>query len=255
MNRGDGTPVRSVADALAAILLAPDCAACDRALEQPTRGPVCEDCWSSIRRFRPPVCRSCGDTLLSWRIPGTADDRCGPCRTEPTVLAMGRAVGPYAGVLERLVVAHKYHGRRSLAGRLAPLLEHAGRDVLAGAACVVPVPLHPWRRLRRGFNQAADLAACLGLPVRHALWRVRATPAQVGLHGAERRRNVRGAFRASPLLTARMRREISGGVVVLVDDVRTTGATLHECATVLKAMGASEVRSAVLAQAPVKDRA
>ena len=100
----------------------------------------------------------------------------------------------------------------------------------------------------------ADLASHLGPPVVHALWRVRPTRAQVGLPAAARRRNVRGAFVASLLLGKRRRAAyISGRVVALVDDVRTTGATLHECAAVLRAMGASEVRILTLAQAPAPE--
>ena len=106
----------------------------------------------------------------------------------------------------------------------------------------------------RPSGQAADLASHLGPPVVHALWRVRPTRAQVGLPAAARRRNVRGAFVASPLLGKRRRAAcISGRVVALVDDVRTTGATLHECAEVLRAMGASEVRILTLAQAPAPE--
>jgi predicted amidophosphoribosyltransferase len=98
--------------------------------------------------------------------------------------------------------------------------------------------------MRRGFNQAADLAVALGgPPVRPLLYRVRATAPQADLSAADRRRNVRRAFRVSPLARAGTRADIRGQVVVLVDDVRTTGATLHACAEVLATAGASEVRA------------
>ena len=123
-------------------------------------------------------------------------------------------------------------------------MRDSGADLLGDAACVVPVPLHPWRRVRRGFNQAADLARELDRPVVHALWRARPTGAQAGLTAAARRRNVRRAFVVSPLLRISVRaRFIEGKVVVLVDDVRTTGATLNACAEVLKRAGAREVRA------------
>ena len=123
-------------------------------------------------------------------------------------------------------------------------MRDAGADLLADAACVIPVPLHPWRRVHRGFNQSTDLARELGRPVVHALWRARSTAAQAGLTAAARRRNVRRAFVLSPLLRPRSRRAfIEGKVVVLVDDVRTTGATLNACAEVLKRAGAREVRA------------
>jgi ComF family protein len=104
---------------------------------------------------------------------------------------------------------------------------------------VIPVPLSPKRRRRRGYNQAdlvaGALAAMLGLPVRpDALSRERETPSQVGLDPAARRRNVEGAFRA-------LRAEVEGQVVLLVDDLFTTGATLASCARALRAAGSKEV--------------
>jgi ComF family protein len=119
----------------------------------------------------------------------------------------------------------------------------AGHEVLDGAHCVVPVPLHPLRRMRRGFNQSSDLAARLGPPVRNLLWRVRATAPQADLTALQRQRNVEAAFRLSPLLGRDSHRQLQGQVVVLVDDVRTTGATLNACAEVLAAAGAHEVRA------------
>jgi ComF family protein len=129
----------------------------------------------------------------------------------------------------------------------------AGHDVLDGIDCIVPVPLHPWRRMRRGFNQAADLARTLGPPVRSLLWRRRATVPQADLPAAERRRNVAGAFRLSPLPASRSRDAVRGQVVLLVDDVRTTGATLHACAEVLAAAGAHEVRALTAAVRGIAD--
>jgi len=167
---------------------------------------------------------------------------------------LARVAADYRDPLRGIIHAFKYERRRSLAAPLAHLMAVAAGEWLDDAACVVPVPLHPWKRLTRGFNQAADLAAQLGPPVVHALWRARLTPAQVGLPAAQRQHNVRGAFVASPLVRAGRRAAlISGRAVVLVDDVRTTGATLHACAEALTMMGAAEVRSLTLAQAPAPE--
>ena len=160
--------------------------------------------------------------------------------------------GRYEGVLRELIHAFKYEGRRSLAQPLGALLRERSVHALGDAACVVPVPLFAWKRLRRGFNQAADLAARLDLPVVHALWRVRLTTSQTGLSAAQRRRNVRGAFRLSPFLSPRTHdRFIDGRTVALVDDVMTTGATLDACADVLVKAGVREVRVLTLARAPL----
>ena len=246
-----------VVDALLAVTLAPTCAACTRVLERSTDGPVCALCWAAIGRLTPPLCRTCGGMLPSWRAIDEAMMRCASCRRRPhSAIDAGRTAGDYEGALRDIVHAFKYDGRRVLASRLGALMREAGSEVLANASCVVPVPLHPWRRFRRGFNQAADLAGALDLPVVHALWRTRATAPQTGLTAAGRRRNVRGVFSISPLLSPRVRRSLLvDRIVVLVDDVRTTGATMDGCAQVLKKAGVAEVRAltAALAELP-RDR-
>ena len=122
-------------------------------------------------------------------------------------------------------------------------MRERGAAILDGARCAVPVPLHPSRRRHRGFNQADDLARHIGLPVCRALRRIRATDAQTGLPAARRRRNVRQAF-----ATTREADALAGAVVVLVDDVSTTGATLEACARALKESGVHEVRALTAAR-------
>ena len=223
--RGARDALTCAANALLAVVLAPACAACARVLEHPLDGPVCPLCWASIA------------PLTSRRF-------------ETNLVEIGRSAGDYDGALKEIIHAFKYEGRRSLARPLGALMRDAGRDLLDGASCAVPVPLHPWRRMQRGFNQAADLAAGLNVPVMHALWRRRITPPQTGLTGAARRRNVRGAFRVSPLVSNNaIRSLILDRVVVLVDDVTTTGATLDACARVLEDAGASEIRALTAARA------
>jgi ComF family protein len=201
-------------EAVLTATLAPRCVACARVLDAPLDGPVCPLCWHEAR-----------------------------C-----------AAGRYDGALREVIHAFKYEGRRSLALPLGAILKAGAAESLAGADCAVPVPLYPWRRLQRGFNQAADLAGALDLPVVHALWRTRATAPQTGLTAGERRRNVGGAFRLSPLLSDRTHvTRISDCVVVLVGDVMTTGATMEACAGVLRNAGAREVRIATVARAMIRN--
>ena len=165
-------------------------------------------------------------------------------------IATGVSAGRYEGALRDIIHAFKYEGRRSLADPLGRLMCEAGRHVLDDCDCVVPVPLHPWRRLRRGFNQARDLAERFDRPVVDGLWRVRATSSQMTLHAEARRTNVRSAFLVSPLCTRGARLPgVRDSIVVLVDDVRTTGATLDECGKVLLKAGAREVRALTIALA------
>jgi ComF family protein len=230
-------------DALLSVVLAPSCAACGELLDHPTRGPVCDHCWKSIRPLPPPLCDACGEPLASPRS-STVPPRCVRCRQSVRHIARARAVGPYDDALKAIVHALKYDGRRSIAPRLSALMRVHGADLLIDADLAVPVPLHRSRHRRRGFNQADDLARHLGLPVLHALARVRATPPQAELSESRRRRNVTDAF--APTRRGRVCRD---AVIVLVDDVSTTGATLEACARTLCEAGAREVRALTAARA------
>jgi ComF family protein len=177
--------------------------------------------------------------------------QCPRCRRQPPAVDRGQSAGDYSDALRHIIHAFKYERRRTLAAPLGRMMADAGAALLNDADCVVPVPLHPWRHISRGFNQAADLAATLGPPVVNALWRHRLTRSQTGLVAAARRRNVRDAFRISPLLTRRrVDRYVRDRIIVLVDDVKTTGATLDACARTLKDAGAREVRALTAARAP-----
>ena len=197
--------------------------------------------------------------------PETVAAHCPACVDVISAVDMTRAVGPHEGVLRDAVHALKYHGLLSAAGPMAARMRDAGRDALRGADAVIPVPLHPAREWRRGFNQAELLARRLGPPAVHVLCRTRATPPQAGLGARARRLNVRDAFalaafpRAPGVArwanalgrwdTRRTAARVQDRVLVLVDDVCTTGATLDACAAVLKAAGAREVRAITAARA------
>jgi len=226
-------------------------------LDSPLDGAVCHPCWGRVRLLPAPLCRTCGDPLPSWRVISTALDRCARCRRRPHAFSAARAAGDYDGTLRDILQAFKYGGRRGLARPLGRLAAAAGAGILIGADCVVPVPLHPLRRLHRGFNQAEDLARQLDLPVIGALRRTRVTAPQTGLTAAARWRNVGRAFGLSPFLTRRAREQwLINRTVVLVDDVRTTGATLDACARTLLTAGVREVRALTVARAapPARSR-
>lgn len=148
--------------------------------------------------------------------------------------------------MKEIVHALKYERRRSIAAPLGALMRECGHDLLRDADVVVPVPLHPRREYERGFNQAVDLAQQLGVPVRPLLKRVVFTRSQIELPKHARRENVKDAFAFRP---PDPRSLIPGPcVVVLIDDVATTGATLEACARVLRANGVKEVRALTAAR-------
>lgn len=188
---------------------------------------------------------------------------CGPCvdalpRIEGSlpVPARGAAGGDvltslgaacrFEGGARRLVHRLKYERLSALAGPMGQVMAPGLDGLIPPPDRIVPVPLHVRRRRDRGFNQAAllarSLAAGRGIPVdEQILARVRATPPQVRTRGAEERvTNISGAFAA--------RGRVDGMVLLLVDDVATTGATLRECALTLRRAGAAEVHALVFAR-------
>jgi ComF family protein len=230
-------------DAVLSVVFSPACAACDRPLLHPTGGPVCESCWTSIVPLTPPLCDRCGDPLPTWRVVSVPLACCPRCRRTRRAIDRARAIGPYDAALRAIVHALKYEGRRSLARPLGRLMRERGADMLNGAACAIPVPLHRSRKRHRGFNQAQDLAREMAIPVVAALRRIRATATQTELPSGRRHRNVRDAFAVTRAAAA-----LAGATVVLIDDVSTTGATLDACARVLKQAGIVEVRALTAAR-------
>jgi ComF family protein len=159
----------------------------------------------------------------------------------------------YRGALRNLIIKFKLSDRTEL---LAPLVS-LGQDAIGRANFrnaidyVVPVPLHWRRRFQRGFNQSALIARGLnfnGARFNTDLVRIRHTRQQIVLTTeAARRKNVKGAF------AVRNRHDFEGKNVCLFDDIKTTGATLNECAKVLKEAGAKKVFAFVLAVAGQKE--
>ncbi len=173
---------------------------------------------------------------------------CGRCTKDMPSFDSAWAGFVYRGPIETLVTRFKFQSDLAAGRVLARLL--AEQLVKAGAPrpdLMVPVPLHPRRRLTRGFNQAAvvcrDLQGYLqGLPWASLARRKRATRNQSELPAERRRGNVRGAFELTWLPPGTTH-------VSLVDDVMTTGSTLNECARVLKRAGVRRVDVWVVARA------
>lgn len=229
-------------------LLAPSCLGCDGGLEHPLASPVCDTCWAAIRVLAPPGCVRCGEPLFAGHAAGPECER---CEQRPPAFEIARSAGRYDAPLRQILHAFKFGKRRALAAPLGRMMQLAGREVLAGADAVVPVPLHPWRAFRRGFNQADDLAVRLGLPVWRVLRRRRHGPPQSALPAARRLGNVQTAFALAPMATWRPGGPLRGAAVVLVDDVMTTGATLDACGRVLRAAGVRRVAALTLARTAI----
>jgi ComF family protein len=210
------------------------------------RHGLCIDCRRAVTTDPFPSCPWCAETVG----PHTdTSNGCAACQGVPLGFERAFRLGPYDGKLRDAVLRMKVLAGEGLADMLGRLFAQTRGDSLRAAEIdlVAPVPLHWWRKWTRGYNQseslARELAAGLGVP--HAprlLRRVRYTPQQVQPTREARRDNVRGAFRL-----ARGAR-VAGKVVLLVDDVMTTGSTLGEAARTLREGGAARVVAAVLAR-------
>jgi ComF family protein len=208
----------------------------------------CATCRDALTGDQHPSCPRCAAHVGPFAL---VADGCAHCRGVSLGFDRALCLGAYEGLLRDLILRIKHHAGEGLAEVLAELwVEHAAVALRAtGADVIIPVPLHWWRRLRRGYNQsealAHILAARLKLPCKPR-WvrRIRATPAQTQQTSpTSRRENVRGAF------AAHHHAALKGKTVLLVDDVLTTGSTASEAAKSLKAAGAATVIVAVLARA------
>jgi ComF family protein len=233
------------------VVLPPLCPSCREPLNDSSG--LCASCWSKLSLIEPPYCARLGIPFAYDPGPGLLSME---AIANPPAYDRARAAVRYDDVARTLVQAFKYSDRLDLAPMMGRWMARAGRELLAGADALIPVPLH-WRRLwARRFNQSAALAGAIsalsGVPVAHdGLKRVRATPQQVGRSKVERADNVQGAFG----VPAEHKAAIAGRRLVLIDDVLTSGATVDACARALLRASAAHVDVLVFARVVAPARA
>ena len=207
---------------------------------------LCKDCWRELLSCTGgDYCPACGCDVSAYAI---LEGACPGCWDRSFLFDGIIRCGVYTKCLAKMVLGFK-KDRTELGHVLGPLVKSAfeGSPVHARVDLLVPVPLHWTRRLTRGYNQAHVIARTLRgahTGICGALKRKRRTPYQptVATYPA-RYRNVKGAFSVC------RESAVSGRCICLVDDVKTSGATLNECAKALKLAGAKEVYALVLAVA------
>jgi competence protein ComFC len=261
------------------LLFPPRCLVCRRF------GPdaLCGDCVAGVEPITPPFCHRCG---MPFDPAARGGPMCASCRqVQRSSYVIGRSMAVYDGPLREAVHRLKYDGKRVLAHTLGEMLAEAmlnghgpgGPSSMVGSpgerlavaedapspappaipfdelSLILPVPLHPVRARERGFNHSellcAPLARRANVPVAiHVLERVKLNLPQVAVPAKMRRANVRGAFGVTDPTA------VAGRTVLVFDDVWTTGATLLECARVLRQAGASAVYLLSLCRAVAKPR-
>ncbi len=246
-------------DAVLAVAFPTDCLLCKGELATAARLRICPACWAGLDAWRGPVCARCGLPFASSRALDSCVGECGACRNDDPAFDAARTFALYTGNLRRVILRLKFGEDERLGAFLGGLLVPAFASLPQldepASVLIVPVPLHPSRRRERGFNQSELLAEGLVRGLRKqgreaapriaksCLRRTRLTAPQTGLSVGARRENLRGAF-AVPNPN-----EVRGRVIVLVDDVMTTGATLSACARAMKRAGAPRVLGLALARA------
>ena len=240
-------PLRSLAQGALQLLYPRVCWACGQGLP-PGHDDFCANCCNLLTQDSHPRCPRCAASVGPF---ANLDHGCTRCRGVVLGFEGALCLGPHDGLLRTLILRLKHHAGEGLAEVLARLWANHRASALraSGAEVVVPVPLHWWRRVARGYNQsevlARTLAAYLGIPCRPRwLRRIRATRMQRhDMSLAARKENVHQAFVARPTPG------LVGKSVLLVDDVMTSGSTVGEVARALKNAGAAQVVVAVLARA------
>lgn len=221
-----------------------NCQFCSTPLAEEHPGVVCPVCLALAKPIAPPCCRRC-----ALPFEGKLDDQvdCGYCQDLKFHFTRAFAACRAEGVVRDCIHRFKYNREMYYERHLADWLIAAGKRWIDWAEVdgIVAVPLHPVKARSREFNQAAVLAHALGRAVERPVFancvrRVKETKSQTRLDAKDRRENLRGAF--AP------RGKLTGGRLVLVDDVFTTGATLDACASILLRSGATDVIALTVAR-------
>lgn len=199
---------------------------------------ICDDCWQELPQLQH-ACAKCALPLSNNAL------ICGECQKIPPLFDRTIAFFHYAPPLDHLLKGLKFGNQLHLAPRFAELLANKVRQQSL-PECILPVPLHPQRLRQRGFNQALTVAQPLAKELKlpldfRSLRRRRDTPQQTRLDAVDRRRNLKDAFE--------LRQPFSAKHIALVDDIMTTGSTIHEISKLLRRHGVEKIDVWLIARA------
>lgn len=225
------------------LLLPPRCLATGEIVD--AEGMLSPAFWPQLQFIEAPFCSTCG-VPLGFQIDMGGDVVCAACMEREPVFDQARSAVVYNDAGRKLVLDFKYGDRLHAIHTFTPWMIRAGRTLIDKADFIIPVPLHHRRLRERRFNQSALLAQEIAKRTKKtyladALLRTRHTLPQKGLTARERSKNVQGAFAVNG-------DGFRDKNILLIDDVLTSGATLNECARILKAENAAAVNVLTIAR-------
>ncbi len=210
------------------------------------QGMISPAFWSQLQFIESPFCKVCG-IPFSFKI-ANDETLCAACIKQEPTFNLSRSAVIYNEASRKIILAFKYGDRLHSVHTFTPWLIRAGKTLIEQSNFIIPVPLHRRRLRERRFNQSAllaqEIAARTKKPhIPDALLRIRHTQPQQGLNAKERNKNVRGAFAVKESHL----KILKGKNILLIDDVFTSGATLNECARILKSAGTAKVNVLTIA--------
>lgn len=217
------------------IIFPTHCLVCEKIIS--AEGLFCNDCWQKLQFITEPKCTICCNPFEFS--PAGENLICASCLADPPHYDKAIVIFRYDKLISKIVSDFKYRDQTFVAKKLARLLRNHAQKEIAEADFIVPVPLHKKKLRKRQFNQSVLLCRELSKTKLSAdfLLRIKNTTAQVSLKKRQRQRNPRNAFAVNPKFLTLVKNKN----ILVVDDVMTTGATLENCAKILKKSGAKKV--------------
>ena len=217
------------------------CVCCDKEIPDGITYQICDDCMKIIDKLEEPVCEKCGDRIIS------GNKLCDFCKTGNYCFDENKSYCYYNDASSKIVKSFKYGARKYYAKHMAEMMT-ADMNYFADVDYLTFVPIAKSRFRERGFNQAEELAKEIskitGIKVLDLLFKLETGKHQAGLSRKDRLENLKETFSIS----GDYKEIVKGKVVLIIDDVFTTGATLDECSKTLKKLKPSKVKTLTFAK-------
>jgi len=215
------------------------------------QGAISPKFWEELQFIDKPFCDKCS---IPFSFDSGEGAICARCMDDMPYYDRSRSAVVYNDASRKVILNFKFNDKTHYALTFVPWMLRAGADILEDADYIIPVPLHQKKLRFRKFNQSAILAEEIAIRSNKkylfdGLLRIRETTPQKGLNKKDRLKNISGAFAINQKYTE----AIQGKNIIIVDDIFTTGATLNECAKVLKDAGANEVNVLAIARVTTEE--